>query len=367
MIDLPLPFTPIVRSLPALVPFVPPEALERRNGRPLKVRVGANESAFGISPLAREAMRRAVEQVSWYNDPEAYELRTALARLHGVALEETCVAAGIDELLGLVVRLAVEPGDPVVTSHGSYPTFNFHVSGFGGRLCAVPYRGDHTDLEALAAEVKRTGAHLVYLANPDNPMGTWHPATQVRAFVDQLPADCLLILDEAYVEFAPAEVFFPVEIGDPRLIRMRTFSKAHGMAGARIGYALAHRQVVGALDKIRNHFAVNRVAQAGALASLGDQAFLQGVVRQVEEGRRAYQVLAGELGLRALPSGTNFVALEIGPQARRLLELLLENDVFVRMPGVAPLDRCIRVTVGTPAEREAFAQILRQVLPQVQP
>lgn len=362
-----LPFTPLVRSLPAVVPFVPPEALERRNGRPLKVRVGANESAFGISPLAREAMRQAVDQVSWYNDPEAYELRNALARLHGVALEEICVAAGIDELLGLMVRLVVEPGDPVVTSHGSYPTFNFHVAGFGGHLCTAPYQGDHTDLDALAAEVKKTSAHLVYLANPDNPMGTWHTAPQVRAFIDQLPADCLVILDEAYVEFAPAEIHFPCDLSDPRLIRMRTFSKAHGMAGARIGYALAHRQVVAALDKIRNHFAVNRMAQAGALASLGDQAFLQGVVRQVEEGRRDYQALAAELELRALPSGTNFVALEIGPQARKLLEVLLENDVFVRMPGIAPLDRCIRVTVGTPQERAAFAQVLRHVLPQVQP
>ncbi len=366
MTDTPLPFTPLIHSLPAVVPFVPPEALERRNGRPLRVRVGANESAFGISPLAREAMRRAVDQISWYNDPEAFELRQALARLHGVALEEICVAAGIDELLGLVVRLVVEPGGAVVSSRGSYPTFNFHVAGFGGQLCTAPYQGDRTDLDALAAEVRRSGARLVYLANPDNPMGTWHPAAQVCAFVEGLPADCMVILDEAYVEFAPGEVYFPVSTANPRLIRMRTFSKAHGMAGARIGYALAHRQLVGALDKIRNHFAVNRVAQAGALASLGDPAFLQGVVRQVEEGRREYQILANELGLRAISSGTNFVALEIGPQARRLLEVLLENDVFVRMPGVAPLDRCIRVTVGTPAEREAFAQVLRQVLPQVQ-
>lgn len=362
-----LPFTALIQSLPAVVPFVPPEALERRCGRPLQVRVGANESAFGISPLAREAMRRAVDQVSWYNDPEAFELRSALARLHGVALEEICVGAGVDELLGLVVRMVVDPGAPVVTSRGTYPTFNFHVGGFGGQLCTVPYLGDRTDLDALAAQVRRSGARLVYLANPDNPLGSWHPAAQVRAFLEQLPADCLLILDEAYVEFAPAEVSFPVSTADPRLIRMRTFSKAHGMAGARVGYALAQRQVVAALDKIRNHFAVNRVAQAGALASLGDPAFLQGVVQQVEEGRREYQALAGELGLRALPSGTNFVALEVGPQARRLLEVLLENDVFVRMPGVAPLDRCIRVTVGTPAERAAFAQVLRRVLPQVRP
>ncbi len=359
------PFTRLVRELPALVPFVPPEALERRNGRPLKVRVGANESAFGLSPLAREAMRCAVDQVTWYNDPEAYELRAALAQFHQVEIEEICVGAGIDELLGLMVRLVVEPGDPVVSSRGSYPTFNFHIFGFGGRLCAVPYQGDSTDLKALLAEVRKTSSHLVYLANPDNPMGTWHPAAQVREFIDRLPHECLLILDEAYADFAPPEIRFPFDPQDPRVVRMRTFSKAHGMAGARIGYAVAHCQVVAALDKIRNHFAVNRVAQAGALASLQDTGFIRKVARQVDEGRQEYQALARELGLRAVPSGTNFVALEIGPGARNLLELLLQHDVFVRMPGVPPLDRCIRVTVGTPQERAAFAEALRQVLPQV--
>ena len=360
-------FTRIIRDLPATVPFVPPEALERGNGRPLRVRVGANESPFGISPRAREAMCAAVDRIGWYNDPEAHELREAVARAHGVCMDEVSIGGGIDDLLGLVVRLFVEPGDPVVSSLGAYPTFNYHVEGYGGDLHRVPYRHDHEDLDALWSRAAAVGARLLYVSNPDNPMGTWHAAHDVNRLLDQLPGGCVLILDEAYVDFAPEEVCPPFSPDDARVIRMRTFSKAHGMAGARVGYAVAHRETVAALNKVRNHFGVNRVAQAGALASLQDPAFVQDVVRAVAEGRRDYEALGRELGLATIPSATNFVAMEIGEggRARALLEALLTRDVFVRMPGVSPLDRCIRVTVGTPEERSGFAEALRQVLPRV--
>ena len=158
-----------------------------------------------------------------------------------------------------------------------------------------------------------------------------------------------------------------LEMERAQVVRLRTFSKAHGMAGARIGYVLAHREVVGALDKVRNHFGVNRVAQAGALASLADGDFVRAVVRQVAQGQEEYAALAVELGLGVVPSATNFVALDIGSgdRARSLMQALLARDVFVRMPGVAPLDRCIRLTVGPAAERAAFAEVLRNVLPQI--
>ena len=178
-----LPLTRIVAGLPPMIPFVGPETLERRIGRPFDVRVGANESAFGISPKAREAMRGAVECVAWYNDPDNFDLRTALSARHGVELDEICVSAGIDDLLGLIVRIFVEAGAPVVVSQGSYPTFAFHVNGFGGRAELVPYMDDRVDLDGLAARVVETGAHVVYLANPDNPMGTWHDAEEVARFL----------------------------------------------------------------------------------------------------------------------------------------------------------------------------------------
>jgi len=357
-------FTALVAGLPATIPFVGPETLERRRGAPFRARLGANESAFGCSPAAAQAMREAIEQVAWYNDPEAFEVREALARRHGVALDEVLLGAGIDEMLGNVVRMLVTPGTPVVSSLGAYPTFNYHVAGFGGVLEAVPYRDDAPDLEALLDAVRRTGAPLVYLANPDNPMGSFHRAGDVRAFLAALPGDALLLLDEAYAEFAPAEATWPLAAEDPRLVRMRTFSKAHGMAGARIGYAVAPADTLTGIHKIRNHFGVNRIAQAGALASLGEPAFVDGVVAEVARGRDEYCALARRLGLATVPSATNFVCIDVGggTRARELLGLLQAEGVFVRMPGVAPLDRCIRVTVGTPAEREHFAQVLASLL-----
>lgn len=362
------PFTAIVRDLPVAVPFVGPETLERDSGRPIRVRVGANESAFGISPAARTAMAGALERVSWYNDPEGFDLRQALARRHGVEMDQVCLGAGIDELLGVTVRLCVEAGEAVVASHGSYPTFVFHVNGFGGRLQAVPYREDCADLEALAAEARRCNAKLLYLANPDNPMGTWHKAGAIEAMLEAVPPECAVILDEAYSDFAPPGTGLSFDGRFPNLVRMRTFSKAHGMAGARIGYVVGEAGFIAAFDKVRNHFGVNRVAQAGALASLGDEAFVAGVVEAVEEGRAEYVRLAAEHGLKAVPSATNFVSIDMGgggARARAMLAALLRRDVFVRMPAVAPLDRCIRVSVGTPAERVLFAGAFAEALAEI--
>jgi histidinol-phosphate aminotransferase len=361
------PFTRIVQEIPATVPFLAPEAIERRSGKALTLRLGANESAFGPSPQALEAMREAAAQVNWYGDPESYDLRMALAGRHGVGLENIVIGCGIDDLLELIVRTYLEPGQTAVTSLGGYPTFAYHVAGYGGKLERVPYNDDRNDLAGLAEAANRSQARIVYLANPDNPSGSWVTAEEIGAFVDALPQDCLLLLDEAYSDFAPENALPPVDVSDPRVIRARTFSKAHGMAGARIGYALATDEIIAAFDKIRLHFGVNRVAQAGALASLQDTAHLESVVASVAEGRDEYAALARELGFTPLPSATNFVTMDVGgvERARALVAALAERGVFIRMPGAPPLDRCVRVTVGTPKERAEFAEILRAVWPQV--
>jgi histidinol-phosphate aminotransferase len=360
-------FTRIVREIPATVPFLAPEAIERRSGKALTLRLGANESAFGPSPKALAAMCAASAQVNWYGDPESYDLRAALAERHGVSMEHIVVGCGVDDLLELIVRTYLEQGETAATSLGGYPTFAYHVTGYGGRLERVPYRDDRNDLAGLAEAAVRSRARIVYLANPDNPSGSWVTAEEIGALVAALPEDCLLLLDEAYSDFAPVEALPPIDVSDPRMIRARTFSKAHGMAGARIGYALATAEIIAAFDKIRLHFGVNRVAQAGALASLQDTEHLESVVAAVAEGRAQYAALARELGFVPLPSRTNFVTMDVGgvDRAKALVVALAERGVFIRMPGAPPLDRCVRVTVGTPEERAAFAEILRAVWPQV--
>jgi len=343
------PFTPLVALLPSSVPFVGPEAQERGKGARFRARLGANESAFGPSPKAVAAMAEAAGAVWQYGDPENHDLIDALAAVHGIGPERISVGEGIDGLLGTIVRMFVTEGTPVVTSAGAYPTFNYHVNGFGGRLVTVPYRDDHEDPDALLAAADREGAPLVYLANPDNPMGSWHTAERLRATLDALPRSAILILDEAYVEFAPDEAVLPMALEHPRLIRLRTFSKAYGMAGARVGYAVTTPDLAKAFDKVRNHFGVNRIAQAGALASLNDAAHLATVRAAVAWARERIAAAGAARGLAALPSATNFVALDTGQGgafARALVAALGERGVFVRMPFVAPQDRCIRVTAG---------------------
>ncbi|OYD06745.1 aminotransferase class I/II-fold pyridoxal phosphate-dependent enzyme [Paludifilum halophilum] len=356
------PFSDIVSSLPATVPFVPPEESERRTGQKIQLRLGANESSFGMSPRAAEAMRHAVEEAHLYGDAHCHELRTELARHHGVETEHIVFGSGIDELLGLICRVFLNPGDPITTSLGGYPTFNYHVKGFGGQLHQVPYDGDRNDLKGLADKARQTGSRILYLANPDNPTGTFYTAEELKCFRRQLPEGCLLLLDEAYVEFAPEEDVMPFDPADPQIIRTRTFSKAHGMAGARIAYAITHPETVDAVNKIRNHFGINRIAQAGALASLRDPGFIRSVAEKVAQGREEYASLARELGFRPIPSSTNFVAIDVGSakRAQAIMDALWEEGVFVRVPGVEPLNRCIRVGVGTPEERRQFAEAFRE-------
>jgi Histidinol-phosphate/aromatic aminotransferase and cobyric acid decarboxylase len=353
--------TPLTQTLPSTVPFVAPERMEELRGAKFDARLGANELSFGPSPKALSAMVDSLDGIWKYGEPENRDLRFALAAHLRIAPEEVSVGEGIDGLLGNLVRLYVAPGDAVVTSAGSYPTFNYHVAGFGGVLHTVPYKDNHEDPEALIAKAKEVGAKLVYLSNPNNPMGSVHPAETVQAMIEAVPEGCLMILDEAYTEFAPESTRPALDTSDKRVIRFRTFSKAYGMAGARIGYGIAHRDIATAFDKIRNHFGVNRVAQAGALAALADQGYLVQTLERVAEGRTELARIAQSNGLTPLPSATNFVTMDCGRNgdyARALVKALDAHGVFVRMPGIAPLDRCIRVSVGLPEEIAVFAERL---------
>lgn len=358
-------FTPLARSLPATVPFVGPEALERRMGVAFKARLGANESVFGPSPRVVEAMARAAGDSWAYGDPELGALKAALAEHLGLEADHITVGEGIDGLLGNLVHLAVGPGDAVLTSLGAYPTFNFHVAGRGGVLHTVPYRDDSKDLAALLDAAQRLKPKLVYLANPDNPTGSWHGADAVMAFADALPEETILVLDEAYGDMAPEGVLPPASFLRANVLRFRTFSKAYGMAGVRVGFVFGRPETVAAFDKVRNHFGVSRMAQAGAVAALKDGAYLRETLRQIGEARLHLGSIAEEAGFRALPSATNFVAIDCGRDgayAASVLEGVIRRGVFIRKPMVAPLDRLIRVTVGREADLSLFRTALIETI-----
>lgn len=357
--------TALAQTLPASVPFVGPEAQERQMGRAFTARLGANESAFGPSPKAIIAMQKAAAETWMYADPESHDLRQALAAHHDVAPENIMVGEGIDTLLGLLVRLYVSAGDAVVTSAGAYPTFNYHVAGFGGIIHAVPYNDDHENPDALIAKAAEVSAKLIYIANPDNPMGSWHQSEVITDMINRLPDGCMLVLDEAYVDLAPEGTAPTISLDQPNVIRMRTFSKAHGMAGARVGYAIGSVDVISSFNKIRNHFGMNRISQIGALAALADTDWLTHVRTEVDKARQIISVIAAHNGLTALPSATNFVTIDCGRDgdfARAVLAALVASGIFVRMPFVAPQDRYIRVSCGTAAQLAAFEAALPRAL-----
>ena len=353
--------TPLTASLPATVPFVGPEAQERQMGRPFEARLGANELVFGPSPKVIAALQTAAAEVWKYPDPEAFELRQAIAAHHGVAPENIALGEGIDGLLGVTTRLFLAPGEIAVTSLGAYPTFNYHVAGHGGTIQAVPYTGDHEDPERLIAKARETHAKLIYISNPDNPMGSWHRAATIQKMIEQVPNDAVLLLDEAYVELAPAGTAPPIDPHDTRVLRFRTFSKAYGMAGARVGYVIGAAPLIAAYDRIKNHFGLSRLAQAGALAAIADQDGLAQIQSDVAASRAHIAQVARQNDLCPLPSATNFVTLDCGRDgdfARAVLAALVANGIFARMPFVAPQDRCIRIGTAPRPAIEVFAKAL---------
>lgn len=349
-----------MEAIPATTPFLGPEQIARARGLTQLVRLGANESPFGASPRALAAMRDELERIWWYGDPESFALRTALAARLGVQMEELCVGAGIDDLMGLVVRAYVAPGESIVTTRGTYPTLEYHALGYGAQLQRAAYRNDGTlDVDELIELAQRHRAALLYLANPDNPSGSFVRAGELARLRDALPQETLLLLDEAYADFVPAGDLLAPLI-DERVVRTRTFSKAYGLAGARIGYAIASVPVIATLGKIRLQYGVNRNAQIGALAALHDDAFISEVVAQTRIGRAEYAAFASERGIATIDSQTNFQLFDCGNAARALqvLDELLARGVWIRKPGAPPLDRFVRATVGTPGMRAIFLDAL---------
>lgn len=347
------------------MPFVGPEAIIRRSGVPLRARIGANENPFGPAPSVLAAMRAAAAESWHYGDPENHDLRAAIANHLGLDFAQVMPGEGVDAILGMAVRLYAAPGSTVVTSLGGYPTFNYHIAGYGARMHTVPYIGDREDIGALAAAASETGAAMVYLANPDNPMGTWWDADAVEQFIAAVPETTMIILDEAYGEFAPSDALPRLDLIRPNLLRMRTFSKAYGLAGARVGYVFGEARSISAFNRIRNHFGISNIAQAAGIAALADPGHLAQSLTAVRQSLDDIAQIARRHGLTPLPTATNFLAVDCGRDgayAQSILEGLARRGMFVRKPVVAGLNRCIRISAGTEADRALLDVSLGDVL-----
>jgi histidinol-phosphate aminotransferase len=363
---MPPKLTSIAESLPPVFPFVGPETQERGTGKPFRARLGANESGFGPSPKVIEAVRAAAPEMWKYCDPSNHDLKVAIASFLGLKPENIGVGEGIDGLQHLICRLYLSPGDTALNSLGGYPAFNYHIDGCGARLLTVPYDPAYRqDLGALLDCVKRERPRIVYVCNPDNPMGTVWPASGVQAFIEAVPEDIMIVLDEAYFEFAPANTTLPANYIRPNLFRTRTFSKAYGLAGIRCGYAIGTPEVIGYLDRIRNHYGVNKLAQVAGVAAVADQDWLQSVVIRNAAARERLYRIAAQNNLKSITSATNFVEMDCdrdGAYALRVLEALRDRGVFLRKPFTESMDHFVRVSTGPDDEIDVFAEELPRAL-----
>lgn len=341
-------------------------ALRRRFGAAI-AELGSNENVLGPSPLALEAMRAALAESHRYPDPRGAALKAALSGRLGVGSERIALGNGSHELLMLLAQCFADPAHSVAFSQYGFAVFPIATAAAGARPIRVPAlpRGHASaplghDLDALAAAV-REDTRLVYLANPNNPTGTWFDDAALAAFLARVPADVLVVVDEAYHEYVDAPgLTSALAFADrhPNLIVTRTFSKAHALAGLRVGYLVADASVVEVLERLRESFNLNNVALAGAEAALADREHLARA-RAYNASERAW--LAGALAARGyacLPSQTNFVLMDLGRDAAGLERRLFERGVIVRPMGGYGLAQTLRVSVGSREENERLLAAL---------
>ncbi|UXN05621.1 aminotransferase class I/II-fold pyridoxal phosphate-dependent enzyme [Bartonella sp. HY761] len=356
---------PQIDNIPLAVPFVGPETLERQSGHNFLARIGANENGFGPAPSVLNAIANGIADIWHYSDPTNYEIRQKLANFYDVELENIAIDAGADTLLGLIVRQFVGKGDKVINCLGGYPTFNYHVTAYGGLVISVPYRDYRSDLLALLEAAKANDAKIIYLANPDNPLGSWHESCELEQFMAAIPENILLVLDEAYGETAPDGTLPPMLPLRPNVLRVRTFSKAYGLAGMRCGYVIGDKHLLSGFDKIRDHFSLSILTQKAAVAALEDQVYLHGAISNIIASRRRLHAIALEFGFIPLASATNFVTMDCqrgNVFAHNLLIELQNRGVFIRKPAVPGLDHLIRVSTAPDHIIDIFEEALRPAI-----
>lgn len=353
-----------VRGLTPYEPGKPIEDLQRELGLTDVVKLASNENPLGPSPVALEAARGALVDLARYPDGNGFSLKAELAARLDVATDQITLGNGSNDVLEFVARAFAGPGREVVYSQHAFAVYPLATRAVGAKGIAVPAREYGHDLDAMARAVG-ADTRVVFVANPNNPTGTWIDGNALATFLASIPEDVVVVVDEAYREYVeedgyPDCVTWLAE--RPNLVVTRTFSKAHGLAGLRVGYAVSHPQVADLLNRVRQPFNVNSAALAAAQAALGDEAHL---ARSREVNRVGLRYLEGEfrrLGLAFIPSIGNFISFELPGEAAPFYQALLHRGVIVRPVGGYGLPTHLRVTVGTAEENRRFVHALERVL-----
>jgi histidinol-phosphate aminotransferase len=355
-----------VRDLAPYVIGKPISELARELGLTDILKLASNENPLGPSPLAVQAMQRALQDVWLYPDGNGHDLKQALALRHGVDTAQITLGNGSNDLLVLLAEAFLSPQTNAVYSQYGFAIYGIAVQATGARakIASAHARGHAMafghDLDAMLAQADDS-TRLVYIANPNNPTGTWNTPEQLRGFLRHVPRTTIVALDEAYFEYA-RRVNCPdgtaLLADHPNLVVLRTFSKAHALAGVRVGYAVSHPEVADMLNRVRQPFNVNIPALAGAEAAIGDEQQVRRAAALVDEGLRQLEGALPRLGVKVYPTAGNFVLAEVGESGQVIYERLLRHGVIVRPVGGYGLPHCLRITIGTTAQNERLIQSL---------
>lgn len=362
-----LPIRPNVLGMTPYSPGKPVDEVKRELGLDRVVKLASNENPLGPSPKAVEAVRRAAERMHVYPDGAAYTLKSALAERLGVGIRQILVGNGSDELIHLLGLVLLAEGDEMMMADPGFSRYDASAHLAGARLVKVPVDAEmRHDLPAMARAVTdRT--RLVWIANPNNPTGTIVRRGELDRFLADVPEDVVVVLDEAYREFAAEAEGFPdsldyVRAGRPNVVGLRTFSKAYGLAGIRVGYGFAPEAISDAIDRAREPFDVNSLAQVAAVAALDDDEHLRNTVETNQRGLDVLNAVFHEVGAKPFESFANFVYADLGRPARPVFDALLRRGVITRPGDVLGNPTCLRVSVGTDEEMAIFVEEFRAVM-----
>ena len=358
-------YKPYIKSIQPYKPGKPIKEVERELGLRGLVKLASNENALGPSRRALRAMRRAIREVHLYPDGPCYYLVNRLAQEFGVDTHQIIIGNGSNEIIEFLARGFISEGDEVISSESSFLVYPILTQVCGGRYVSVPMKDYRYDLTALLKAVtERT--KLIFIANPNNPTGTYITGQEIEAFLARVPPEVIVCFDEAYVDFVDASDFPRtleyVKSKRQNVIILRTFSKSYGLAGLRVGYGLGPSDLIDYLHKIRQPFNVNSVAQAAATAALDDRFFLWRTKQMVIRGRHYLYKHLKRLGLQYLPSQANFILVNTGGNGEMIYQSLLSQGVIVRPMSAYGLSNWIRVTVGRRSQNSLFCRTLKKIL-----
>jgi histidinol-phosphate aminotransferase len=351
-----------IKNLVPYVPGKPIEELERELGISGSIKLASNENPLGPSPKAIAAIKRSVEGLNRYPDGSGFYLSQALAKKYAVDPAQVILGNGSNELIELLVRTFVQSGDEVISADPSFVVYSMITQAAGGTNIIVPCRDMRHDLASMAERITPK-TRIVFIANPNNPTGTMNTKAEMDRFMDRVPGQVIVAVDEAYFEYV-THADYPESLDYLRdgknVIALRTFSKIYGLAGLRIGYGITTTEISGLMNKVRQPFNTNALGQIGAVAALADRKHVEKSIAINNEGKQFLYQSFGRLGISYFPTETNFILFETNRDGRELYTMLLKQGVIIRPMG----GNRLRVTIGLPEENKRFVDELEKIITQ---